>query len=125
VPSPEEIDVTTSASGASVFDAALPLTDRFYTILDALYVEVRRFETEAPADEKLTPQKMVDLWERARDATKRKGGVVVDAFGRPIELRALPDELLAMTDPRVVVRDGTRRPEDIVDWVRFVKEGAR
>ena len=47
--------------------------------------------------------------------------MVTDAFGRPLRLSVLPDELVALTDPRVVVADGTRLPEDIEAWVRFVR----
>jgi hypothetical protein len=34
----------------------------------------------------------------------------------------LPDDLLALTDPRQVVVDGTRLPEDVERWDRFVAE---
>ena len=121
VPSPLEIDVYTQANGATQFDPLSPLTDRFFTALEALYVEVRRFETSAPTDEKLTPQKMLKLWDDALDAAKDKGAVVTDAFGRRLSLRLLPDDLVALTDPRLVVADGTRLPEDVEAWVRFVK----
>ncbi|MDP2342297.1 MAG: MG2 domain-containing protein [Deltaproteobacteria bacterium] len=121
VPTPVEIDVYTSANGSTVFDPLSPLTDRFFTALEDLYTEVRKFEAEAKPDEKLTPQLMLTLWDRALDAAKARGAVVTDAFGRRISLRLLPNELVALTDPRLVVADATRLPEDVEDWVRFAK----
>ena len=44
-----------------------------------------------------------------------------DVIGRPMKLELLPDELINLTDPRLVVADGTRLPEDIEAWTRFVK----
>ena len=121
VPSPAELDVSVNASAQTSFDPLAPLADRFYTVLEALYGEVRSFEKSAPKSEKLTPKKMLGLWDQALAAAKKKGAVVTDAFGRPLRLSVLPDELVALTDPRVVVADGTRLPEDIEAWVRFVR----
>lgn len=124
VPTPEALDASVDASATSTFDPLAPLADRFYTVLEALYGEVREFEKSAPKDEKLTPKKMLALWERALAAAKTKGATVTDAFGRPLALNVLPDELVALTDPRVVVADGTRLPEDVEAWVRFVRRSA-
>lgn len=125
VPAPAAIDVSANANGSTAFDPLAPLTDRFFTTLEALYGEVRSFEAKAPADEKLTPQKMLALWDDALDAAHDKGAVVTDVFGRRLSLRLLPDELVALTDPRLVVADGTRLPEDVEDWVRFVRRSPR
>ena len=125
VPTPVELDVTTHANGSSAFDPLSPLTDRFFTVLEGLYTEVRRFEATAPPDEKLTPQLMLKLWDQALDAAKDRGAVVTDVFGRRLALRMLPDDLVALTDPRLVVADGTRLPEDVEAWVRFVKRSPR
>jgi hypothetical protein len=121
VPSPAELDVSVHARAQTSFDPLAPLADRFYTVLEALYGEVRAFEKSAPKSEKLTPKKMLALWDQALASAKKKGGTVTDAFGRPLRLAVLPDELVALTDPRVVVADGTRLPEDIEAWVRFVR----
>lgn len=121
VPSPEAFDVRVSSQGQSTFDPLLPLADRFYGVLDALFVEVRNFETTAPKAEKLTPQTMLSLWSKALVRAREKGVVTTDAFGRPLTLQALPDDLVAMADPRLVVRDGTRLTEDIEAWVPFVR----
>lgn len=121
VPAPAEIDISASATATTPFDPALPLADRFYTVLEDLYVVVRRFEQEAPKEEKLTPQKMLALWDDALAAAGKRGKETKDVFGRPMKLALLPDELVALTDPRLVVADGTRLPEDIEAWTRFVK----
>ena len=125
VPTPVELDVYTSANGSTVFDPLSPLTDRFFTALEDLYVEVRKFEASAGPDEKLTPQVMLTLWERALDDAKGRGAIITDAFGRRLTLRLLPEELVALTDPRLVVADATRLPEDVEDWVRFAKRSQR
>jgi hypothetical protein len=124
VPVPDELDVSVSASAMSPFDPVLPVADRFYTVLDALYGETRKLEASAAKDEKITPQKMLELWDRALDDAAKKGPVT-DAFDRKLKLPLLPDELIALTDPRLVVADGTRLPEDVEPWIQFVKRSAR
>jgi hypothetical protein len=121
VPSPEALDVTVGASGGSSFDPLLPLADRFYGVLQALYGEVRRFETSAPKDEKLTAKAALSLWDKALVAAAAKGVTTTDVYGRPLRLQLLPDELVAMTDPRLLVSDGTRLPEDVEAWIPFVR----
>jgi hypothetical protein len=37
-------------------------------------------------------------------------------------LANLPDNLLEQVDPRVVVADGARLPEDVVSWVSYVRQ---
>ncbi len=121
VPSPDAFDVAVSGSGRSSFDPVLPLADRFFGILDAASDEVRRFEREAPKEEKLTAARMMQVWADAQAAAQKKGVNTTDVFGRPLTLAVLPDELVAMADPRLLVRDGTRLPEDIEAWVPFVR----
>ncbi len=123
-PAPADIDATVSARGSTSFDPLLPLADRFYRVLDALYKQTRTFEKTAPKDEKLTPDKMLGLWDKAvADAAKK--GAVTDAFGRRLALAVLPDNLIALTDPRLIVADGTRLPEDVEAWVPFVHRSSR
>ncbi len=73
----------------------------------------------------MTAGGMVDAWERALDALDAAGTPAVDGYGRRLELITLPDELLAQVDPRRVVSDGTRLPEDVESWERHVREGER
>lgn len=121
VPSPEALDVTVGGSGASSFDPLLPLADRFYGVLDAMYAEVRRFETEAPPEQKLDAKTALSLWDKAIAAAAAKGVPTTDVYGRPLRLQLLPDELVAMTDPRLMIGNGTRLPEDIEAWIPFVR----
>ncbi len=121
VPSLDAFDTATSGQGSSSFDPVLPLADRFFGILDAASDEVRRFEREAPKDEKLTSKRMLSIWATAVKNAGAKGKKTTDVFGRPLSLKVLPDELVAMADPRLLVRDGTRLPEDVEAWVPFVR----
>jgi hypothetical protein len=121
VPSPEAIDVSVGGSGASSFDPLLPLADRFYGVLEALHAEVRAFEASAPKEQRLTAKLALELWDKALVAAARKGVVTTDVYGRPLRLQLLPDELVAMTDPRLLVGDGTRLPEDVEAWIPFVR----
>ena len=43
-----------------------------------------------------------------------------DAYGQPLELGRLPSDLLALTDPRLMVLDARHLPEDVEDWQAFV-----
>jgi hypothetical protein len=97
------------------------LTRNFYRALEALYVEEHAWEASAPAGEMMTPEKMVELWDKVVSASPSEDPYV-DAFGRPLGVKALPQDLLAQVDPRTVVTDGTRLPEDIVSWQRYVEE---
>ena len=122
VPTPDAVEVPVSASSAGSFDPVPVLTDRFYAVLAALHAQVRGWEADAPAGEQMTPERMADLWSAARARVAAGGGDPTDAFGRPLRLSALPPDLLALTDPRQVVVDGTRLPEDVERWDRFVAE---
>jgi hypothetical protein len=121
VPVPEAIDVSAGGSGASSFDPLLPLADRFYGVLDAMHAEVRAFEATAPKEQKLTAKATLALWDKALAAAGKKGVTTTDVYGRPLSLQLLPDELVAMTDPRLLVGDGTRLPEDVEAWIPFVR----
>ena len=68
----------------------------------------------------MTPPTMSQLWSDAIDACETRGEAVADAFGRRLRLHRLPDDLLALTDPRAVVIDGTRLPEDVDNWSDWV-----
>ena len=53
---------------------------------------------------------------------RKAGKPAADAYGRPLTLDLLPPDLLAQVDPRQVVAKGTRLPEDVVSWQRYVEE---
>lgn len=122
VPSIAEADRSVSGSMRAPFDPLAELTDSFYVALAELYVQVRAWEDAAGEADQLTPPVMAKLWEQAIDACEARGEDVTDAYRRPLALRWLPDDLLALTDPREVVMDGARLPEDVENWIAWVRE---
>ena len=123
VPSPEAIDRSVTASHAQLFDPIIPLTDTFYELLARLMDRVRKWDAEAPPKERMTPPKMAQLWDEMVAAAPAK--LREDPFGRRMQLHILPDDLLALVDPRVVVANGTRLPEDVENWTRWVRRNRR
>lgn len=120
IPTPQELDVSVSGDASTPFSPIEALTDHFYTALGELHSQARKWEKAAPKGEQMKPSKMVALWSSALDACDARGEAVDDAYGRRLRLSVLPPELLALTDPRAVVVDGTRLPEDVEDWARWV-----
>jgi hypothetical protein len=121
VPKPEKLDVVISGSHKTRFDPNAELTDRFYTVLAELHRQTRGWEKSAPKSQQMTPKLMASLWKKALDACLARNKKVVDAFGRKLRLHRLPADLLALTDPRQVVAVGTRLPEDVENWSRWVQ----
>lgn len=121
IPSKPELDVTVSASAETPFDPVEPLTDHFYVVLGELYDQVGRWEESAPEDEKMTPARMAKLWDESIATCDKRGDDVTDIFGRPLTLKRLPDDLLALAAPRAVVVEGTRLPEDMENWLDWVR----
>jgi len=121
IPTQPELDVSVSTSAETPFDPIEPLTDRFYVVLSELHEQIRKWEESAPKDEQMTPKRMADLWDAAVDACVKRGDDVTDIFGRRLTLRRLPDDLLALAAPRSVVIEGTRLPEDVENWVQWVR----
>lgn len=122
-PRPPELDATVSAYAASDFDPIAELTDNFYNVLAELHAQVRAWEQSAPPNEQMKPPTMEKLWKQALDACAKRGEPVVDGWGRRLRLSRLPEDLLMLTDPRVVVAVGTRLPEDVESWVDYVRKG--
>ncbi len=122
VPASADLEQPVSGSSAGNVDPVHILTDRFYLVLAALHERVRRWEREAPAEEQMNPARMAGFWREARQVVADAGGNPTDAYGRPLRLGWLPADLLALTDPRQVVVDGTRLPEDVERWDRYVAE---
>lgn len=125
IPRPPQLDAVVRAVGETTFDPIAELTDSLYHVLAELHVQVRTWERTAPAGELMRPKKMAALWEAALAACAARGEPVTDAFGRRLRLQRLPRDLLALTDPRVVVAIGTRLPEDVEDWISWVERGSR
>jgi hypothetical protein len=120
VPAAAALDIAVSASGHTTFDAVTPLTDSFYDVLGELRTRARRWEESAPAGEQMRPAMMAALWTASLEACEKRGEPVIDAWGRRLRLSRLPADLLALTDPHVVVVNGTRMPEDVEDWSAWV-----
>lgn len=120
MPPPPTVEAAVPVHGATAFDPNEALVDRFYAVLEELYVQERTWESTAPASEKLTPPVMARLWSQALDAVEAKKESARDAFGRTLRLHRLPADLLALTDPRNVVVNGTRLPEDVQNWTQWV-----
>ena len=68
----------------------------------------------------MKPETMARLWEEALDRIEERGEQPVDAYGQRLRLSQLPADLLSLTDPRMVVIDGTRNPEDVENWAAWV-----
>ncbi|MCY1074131.1 MG2 domain-containing protein [Archangium lansingense] len=113
-----------SLSVSKPFEPEVELTEPFYRVLSELAVQARAWEESAPQGETLSPAGMAKLWEKALEACEKRGEAVTDAFGRRLKLSRLPPELLALTDPRAVVVNGTRLPEDVENWGAWVAREA-
>ena len=81
---------------------------------------VRAWERRAPEAEKLDNARMKTMWEQALKELRTEGKPAVDAFGRELKLRLLPEPKLLQLDPKLVVGDATRIPEDTVNWASWV-----
>lgn len=124
VPRPEEAEPALSLLSHSAFEPEVEVTEPFYRVLGELTALVRAWEEKAPAGETLSPAGMAQLWEQALAACEKRGESVTDAYGRRLKLSRLPPDLLALTDPRVVVVGGTRLSEDVENWGAWVAREA-
>lgn len=115
-----QLETAVSLSGQTNLDTLETLTDRFYAVLLELHVQARTWEEKAPTAEKMTPKVMAGLWGKALDAVEAKKESAKDAWGRRLKLHRLPADLLALTEPRAVIVQGTRLPEDIENWSQWV-----
>ena len=120
MPAPPEIEAAVSISGSTVFDPNEAQVDRFYVVLGELYTQVRTWESAAPPAEKMTPPVMARLWNQSLDAVEARKDTARDAWGRRLRLHRLPIDLLSLTEPRAVVINGTRLPEDTQNWSQWV-----
>ncbi|MFB1479129.1 hypothetical protein, partial [Corallococcus sp. RDP092CA] len=124
VPSLEDVETPVTASATSPFSPDAELTEPFYAVLTELHARTRKWEETAPAGETLDPSGLARLWAESLAACEQRGQKVTDAFGRKLRLSRLPEDLLALTDPRAVVVNGTRLPEDVVNWGAWVAREA-
>lgn len=122
LPSDAAGDAAVYASGYTPPEEEDALLARFYRVYAALVPRVRAWEADAPAGEVMTPERLVRIWDEALGDVEAAGTPPVDGFGRRLSVAVLPDALLAQIDPRLVVQDGTRLPEDVVDFRTWVRE---
>ena len=120
IPAAAQLDAVLNLSARTHFDPIAELTDRFYEVLAELYQLGQRWERTAPKGELMRPATMAKLWEQALDAAQARGMRVDDAFGRRLALFRLPGDLLELTNPRQVITEGTRLPEDVENWAAWV-----
>ena len=120
LPAPATLDASVSAQVEPSFEPLEALTDHFYNVLGELHAQVREWEGKARRGEQMRPATMAGLWTAALAACEKRKQGVTDAYGRRLRLHWLPSDLLALTDPRAVVVDGTRLPEDVESWPAWV-----
>lgn len=125
LPMDEAGDQRTYANASHVPDTQAALVTGFYGAYEVLVKKVRDWEKSAPGGETMQPPKMAALWDEALAERRAAGAPAVDGWGRELELALLPPDLLVQLDPRQLVADGTRLPEDIVDWVGWVDQEVR
>ncbi len=113
-----------SVSGSQDFDPVVPLAETFYELLSAARSRVSAWEESAPEGELMTPEIMMELWSDMLDERAKNGLPVDDAYGRRLDLQRLPSDLLELADPRLLVADGRRLPEDVENWEAYVWENA-
>ena len=94
----------------------------FWEILGDLGTAVRAWEAAAETDALLTNADVARMFDEVLDARAAAGEPLLDPFGRRPTLGALPDDLVELCDPRLLVRDATHLPEDVQPWTTFVKE---
>ena len=120
LPAPPETERPVNLQGRTFFDPNEPLVDRFYVVLQELHVQVSDWEAHAPETEKMSPKTMASLWKKAIASVEARKESASDAWGRQLRLFRLPADLLALTEPRQVVIDGKRLPEDTENWSSWV-----
>jgi hypothetical protein len=118
-------DQPSYGSGAYTSDTVERQSRNFYRALERATSHLRAWEDSAKEGEQLAPEKMVEIWERALGDLRAQGEPAVDGFGRELTLEVLPDDLLALTDPRTLIADGARLPEDFVGWIQYVQQEVR
>ncbi len=123
-PAPAEEEGVT-VHGEQRFDPVVPLTETFYQLLSDARRRVAAWEEGAAEGDVMTCKRMVELWGEMLTAREKAGDPVDDAFGRRLELWRLPADLLELTDPRLLVSDARRLPEDVEPWQAYVWEVAR
>ena len=101
------------------------LTDSFFIVLDELHKQVLKWESNAQPHEQFKPETVLTLWNNAIDACQSKDHSCTDLYGRPLKISMLPSQYQAMVAPNALALDGSRLPEDMVNWSNWIKENER
>ncbi len=108
--------------GSTAFDPEEEAQSAFWEVLGDLQAAVREWEASAPEGDPLDNARLAGIYEDVLDARERAELPCTDAWGRRLELWRLPDHLLQMTEPRALVLDATRLPEDVEQWTWWVRQ---
>lgn len=122
VPVNEDFEVAQNVFATSEVVPEALLIDHFFVLLKELHHQALLWESNTQVHEQMKPEVVVQLWEKALESCRKQGLTCQDTFGHDLLLTALPPELLNLTDPRFLVVEGTRLPEDMVNWDYWVKE---
>lgn len=115
-------DEPVSASSSSPDDTPDRMAAGFYRALLAAQAQVDAWEASAGPGDQLTYPVMFELWQAGLDALEAAGTPAVDGFDRPIRLEHLPPLWAEQANPRSLVSDATRIPEDTTSWELFLWE---
>jgi hypothetical protein len=107
------------ASPSGEPDATHVLAGGFFRALARARLETAAWEQSTEG--LLTPDVGVQLWSAALAALARDGEPALDLYGVPVTLDRVPDAWVALADPRNLVRDATRLPEDVQPWLAHVR----
>ena len=114
-----------SVYGSQLYDPDEELAEVFYGLLPYVRQSVKDWEGSAPEGELLTNERMAGLFRDAIATSAAAGRPVDDPWGNRVSLARLPTPMLDRLDPRVMTGDGTRLPEDIINWTRWaIEEGS-
>lgn len=118
-------DAPSSGSASVASDVEGRATLNFYRALERATTKVRAWEAAAGPGELLAPEQMVAFWDDSLAELADEGEPAVDGFGRTLELSVLSLDRVQLTDPRTLVVDAARLPEDFVGWTQYVTQEVR
>ncbi len=116
-------DAPATASAQTVNRDDERMADAFYRAYAFAVARVGDWEAAAKLEDKLTNQRMAEIWVGALSDCDAAGAPAVDGFGRRLTLDVLPEDLVRQLDPRGMATRATSLPEDVVDWTRWVQRG--
>ncbi len=122
VPSQTFTEPVAAGRAASALPEQEVLSVQFSRAFSRAVARVREWERTSDPSDTMTNDRMVSFWNDTLKELRDGGEPARDAWGRELALDVLPAELLAHLDPRQLVTDGTRLPEDMVAWAHHVSQ---